>query len=469
MNPNRKLRRTLGVLLLTLAVLLNFVGCGGSVDASAPSAVTTAAPISSLQIINCERESLVVGAVFSLVTNAPSDLTDELEWSASNGSATVDDAGRVTAVAAGKVAITVRWGELWDSVLLEIVEPDTTDAPDTTDVPVTSDAPDTTDAPVTTDVPVTSDAPDTTDVPVTTEKPATTDAPDTTEELTVSPLRDEFYGNADPADSYEEALERSARGEISGALTVPDQAPTVSAYQPSVGGMLIRNSRPYYADENTYVVVDAYGAEVFRVYRGGGYITLEEVAAYVYAFGDVPANYVSNKKTGPGSSIWGEYLRLNHSAFSGSTSKYPYEPALPRISGCGGDLYYYEIDIGTTGTDCDPSYDICTYNDGYTITRGAARLVYTRYDANRNNIIDPNEKFVFYTYNHYNDFQEYLNYYGGWGETFGNITGGGTLSSKYDCNPTPYVEVVLAPLPTVARVLSVFVWVPEKDFLFSAA
>ena len=54
--------------------------------------------------------------------------------------------------------------------------------------------------------------------------------------------------------------------------------------------------------------------------------------------------------------------------------------------------------------------------------------------------------FVFYTYNHYNDFQEYLNYYGGWGEMFGNITGGGTLSSKRDYNPTPYVAVVLAEL-----------------------
>ena len=55
-----------------------------------------------------------------------------------------------------------------------------------------------------------------------------------------------------------------------------------------------------------------------------------------------------------------------------------------------------------------------------------------------------------YTYNHYNDFQEYLNYYGGWGEMFGNITGGGQISSKYDYNPTPYVEVVLAPLPGLA-------------------
>ena len=47
---------------------------------------------------------------------------------------------------------------------------------------------------------------------------------------------------------------------------------------------------------------------------------------------------------------------------------------------------------------------------------------------------------MFYTCNHYNDFREYLNYYGGWGEIFGNETGGGTLSSKTDYNPTPYVH-----------------------------
>ena len=51
------------------------------------------------------------------------------------------------------------------------------------------------------------------------------------------------------------------------------------------------------------------------------------------------------------------------------------------------------------------------------------------------------ELYVFYTYNHYNDFIEYLNYYGGWGEIFGNITGGGKISDKYNCNPTPYVPV----------------------------
>ncbi len=259
----------------------------------------------------------------------------------------------------------------------------------------------------------------------------------------------DFYGDADPADSYEEAQDRSSRGEISGSLTVPDQAPSISEYRPMSGDLYIRNNAPVFIDENTYVVFDAYGVEVFRVYRGGGYITLEEVAAYVYAFGDVPANYVSGKKVKPKDSIWGEYLRLNHTKFTGNTSKYPYEPELPRISGCGGDLTYYEIDIGTTGTDCDPGYSVEIYNNGSRITRGAARIVYTRFDANNNKIVEPNEKFLFYTYNHYNDFREYLNYFGGWGEMFGNITGGGKLSSKTDYAPTPYVPVVMGTLKEI--------------------
>ena len=32
-----------------------------------------------------------------------------------------------------------------------------------------------------------------------------------------------------------------------------------------------------------------------------------------------------------------------------------------------------------------------------------------------------------------------MNYYGGWGQTFGNVTGGGEFDSKTNCNPTPYV------------------------------
>ena len=246
-----------------------------------------------------------------------------------------------------------------------------------------------------------------------------------------------------PAGSYEEALDRTQKNQLSGYDFVPDQAPILSEYRPMQDGKYVKNTNSYYADYNTYVVVDAYGREVFRIYRGGAYITLEEVAAYVYAFGTYPANHTYTKTTSVSGNAWGKYLRSNHSKFSGSTSKYPYEPELPRISGCGGDLQYWEMDIGTTGTDCDPSYVAKIYNDGSKITRGAARIVYTWNDLNENGMADPTDIiFVFYTYNHYNDFQEYLNYYGGWGEMFGNITGGGKLSSKYDYNPTPYVPVV---------------------------
>ena len=444
--------KRIGLSVLSLILLLGvLIGCAGTQTVPATSMPE------SLEIINYGLHYMQVGDVYLLATNAPDDLCDDQQWSSSSDAVYVDSIGRITAMQEGEAIISVKLGTLSTRVLIRVVAKD--ELPGLTTPPATDPQ-----------KPTIQPIPDTTPDPVPDTTPDTN--PDPTPDpgkLPISDLRDAFYDGADPADSRAEALERSSRGELSGATEVPDQAPILSIYQPKSGGLLIRNSQPYYADEHTYVVVDAYGAEVFRVYRGGGYITLEEMAAYVYAFGDVPANYVSNKKADPDDSIWGEYLRLNHSAFSGSTSKYPYEPELPRISGCGGDLYYYEIDIGTTGNDCDPKYSPRIYNDGHSITRGASRIVYTRYDVNRNSIIDPNEKFVFFTYNHYNDFQEYLNYYGGWGVMFGNVTGGGTISSKYDYNPTPYVPSVLAPLTVKARVLSVFVWVPEKDFLWVAA
>ena len=262
----------------------------------------------------------------------------------------------------------------------------------------------------------------------------------------------EFYSNYEPADDYWDAYWRTKHGFMSGSIDPQDQAPTIADYQPMEDGKYVRNTYANFsADGNTYYIVNGYGEVVNQVFKGGAYVSLEEVAAYVFAFGDIPVNYSSSKSTKPTSSIWGEYLRVNHTKFSGSTSKYPYEPELPDISGCGGSLQYYEIDIGTTGTDCDPSYRPAVYNNGTKITRGAARIVYARFDANGDKIIDINERYLFYTYNHYNDFQEYLNYEGGWGEMFGNVTGGGTISSKYDYNPTPYVPVVRRDLVTGAQ------------------
>lgn len=258
---------------------------------------------------------------------------------------------------------------------------------------------------------------------------------------------EEFYKNYQSATSALDAYYRSIHYFMSGDISDQDQEPTVTSNQPTEDGLLIKNSYNLFSeDELTYYVIDEDGDIVNQIYKNGAYVTLEEVAAYIYAYCDVPVNYTDSKYTDPEDSDWREYLRLNNNYFSGDTSKYPYEPELPNISGIGGNLQYYEVDVGTTGTDCDPSYTSELYNDGYSITRGAARIVYSRYYTDGSDIDDFEDRYVFYTYNHYNDFQEYLNYYNGWGEMFGNITGGGTISSYSKYNPSDYVEVVLEDL-----------------------
>ena len=258
--------------------------------------------------------------------------------------------------------------------------------------------------------------------------------------------KETFYANYTTACCYADASYRTLHYLMSGSLEVPGQYAEEAAYRPMDGDKYIHNTHTWYEnDGKTYVVVDAFGREMMRIYKGAAYITLEEVAAYIYAFGgsnaNLPANYTSKKVTKVGTNPWGIYLRGNHSNFSGDTSRYPYEPELPDISGCGGRLRYFELDIGTTGTET-PGYRPALYNNGASITRGAARLVYARQDLNGNGVYEQGEIYVFYTHNHYNDFREYLNYYGGWGEMFGNVTGGGVYSSNTNCNPTPYPVTV---------------------------
>ena len=428
-------------LLLLICTLL--WGCDGVTTPpdSTPTDTVTDAPIVGMHQLNILESGplyMEVGDTLTLTTDAPAELKDGLTWTSSAPCVGITRKGVVTAQVLGKATVTVEYHGFTDSIEIEVVDKipaDTKPVETTPSDPVESNP---------------------TETPTTPDEPTDTDPETEVPPPTVIIEAERSPEGYKPAGSYEEALNRTQNGQLSGYDYVPDQAPIISDYRPMQDGKYIKNNDPYYVDENTYVVVDAYGREVFRVYRGGAYITLEEVAAYVWAFGDIPANHSTSKKTSPSSSIWGEYLRVNHTKFSGSTSKYPYEPELPRISGCGGDLTYYEMDIGTTGTDCDPGYYATIYNNGSKITRGAARIVYARFDRNGNAIIEPDEKYVFYTYNHYNDFQEYLNYYGGWGEMFGNITGGGAISSKYDYNPTPYVPVANAPIAARgARILPV--------------
>lgn len=344
--------------------------------------------LESIEIRTGEVMTLEVGTSLQLRLDA--DVTNKnVYWTVDNDNVTVDENGLVGALKTGLSEVKVSVDKVYDTIFIRVVD----------------------------------------------------DIPESDPFTSVS--QTSFYADYKPAQTYEEAVYRSKHNLMSGSIADQDQAPTLAKNQPMQDGKYIRNTHAYYSNDlNTYYVVDENGDIVNQVFKGGAYVTLEEVAAYIFAFNEIPANYTSKKSGSPSSDPWGKYLRLNHSKFSGDTSRYPYEPVLPNISGCGGNFQYYELDMGTTGTDCDPSYDIVDYNNGSKITRGAARIVYSNSTTSGKALTDINEKYLFYTYNHYNDFQEYLNYQGGWGEMFGNITGGGTLSSKYDYNPTVYEEVV---------------------------
>ena len=246
----------------------------------------------------------------------------------------------------------------------------------------------------------------------------------------------DFYATYTKSTSKIDTFFRTFHYFMSGSISTQNSAPTVSDFQPKEGELLIRNSSITYEDNDwQYNILDTNGDVVNTIFKFGAYVTLEEVAAYTLAFGDVPSNYTSLKTGNPSTDPWGAYLRLNNTYFSGNVSQYPYEPILPYISGVNdGNFMYYEIDIGTSN-----------YNNGSRISRGTSRIVYTRLKVDGTEYRDLNERYVFYTYNHYNDFQEFLNYQNGWGEIFGNVTGGGVRDNPTDYYKTPYVPVVLKP------------------------
>ena len=437
-----KIGRILAALLLICVLLINSVSCDLLPGLGAGNGGDNVERDDSFYIKSPLTVDLLIGESLTLELVIGDDLDGEVVWTSSSSCVTVDN-GVITAHEEGIAIIKAILGDKVGRVIINVKSEedssgenngssggDLTESQDGETIYIS-----------TTNDPITSDP-------------------------YVNVDEDDFYDNYTPAISYNDAYYRTKHNLMSGSIDKQDQKPTISPYRPKIDGTYVRNNLYIFSEDgNTYYVVDCYGEIAFEVYRGGAYVILEEVAAYVFAFGEPPVNQSTSKNTSPTSSVWGEYLRVNNTKFSGSTTKYPYEPELPRISGCGGDLTYYEMDVGTTGTDCDPDYEITDYNNGYNITRGAARIVYSCKDKNGNRIIDLDERYVFYTYNHYNDFQEYLNYEGGWGEMFGNVTGGGTLSSKYNYNPTPYVETVRAKISKAPAVVVIYYYVPKESLV----
>ena len=158
--------------------------------------------IKALNICVGDSITMEVGATFKLTTDLPTELASKLIWTTSDISGiTIDQNGTVCAKSVGQFTVTVTYLNLTDSIIINVISSEEA-------LPAIDEA-----------------------------------------------ARNAFYGDCDPADSYEEAIERSLKGEISGADRVPDQAPTISEYRPTSNGLFIRNSSPYFADNNTYVVV----------------------------------------------------------------------------------------------------------------------------------------------------------------------------------------------------------------------
>jgi hypothetical protein len=127
------------------------------------------------------------------------------------------------------------------------------------------------------------------------------------------------------------------------------------------------------------------------------------VALYYQGFGTVPDNYQANDSSSYSDYLatYGKSARLYTQDY---TRNYGYTTDFPTLN----QYRYFELDIG--GDSTNPSY-----NNGSRISRGAWRLVVVYQGCVQYGNTHP---VIFYTKNHYVDFQEFYNYAGGWGHLF---------------------------------------------------
>ena len=274
--------------------------------------------------------------------------------------------------------------------------------------------------------------------------------------------REAFYEDYIDAISYEDSQKRTTLGYISGSLESHNEKPNKNTvFDSSNNSYRFTNANYHYDNQNKKIAYDinTLDGTYKTIYYNAGYIHLEEVAAYILAFGEVPPNnnyYKDNKDESI--SKWGEYGRVNIGKYSNNITKYPFEPELPLSDSTGKTYKYIETDIGLqVGFTMSNGDYVGVYNNGRSIARGVCRIVFTASYSDGSKIDDINERHVFYTYNHYNDFQEYLNYYGGWSNRFGNETSGNPYCSNKSAynnlsnakKPTSYIKSILVDKNTI--------------------
>ena len=254
--------------------------------------------------------------------------------------------------------------------------------------------------------------------------------PNLTNDMYQEVNKETFYSDYSYASSYEESYYRTKHKLLSGDIT--DQGHITPDGKVMDGEVAVKCTTAHYIldTEGNYLgyIPNSVNNDSKIIWYGAAYISHNDVAAYLYAFGSVPANNNYDKSKGKSASVadWGKYGRVNVGSFSANSTKYKYQPYMPT----GQGQKYTETDFGTLGDYYTGDRSQSIYNNGYSINRGAARFCF----VNNKKSID--ERYVFYTYNHYNDFQEYLNYNGGFSIRFGNESAG----NQYCYNASDYVE-----------------------------
>lgn len=140
------------------------------------------------------------------------------------------------------------------------------------------------------------------------KEPSVSEEPSISEEEDpyINRSEEQFYANYTPAVSYQDSVYRTKHYFRSGDLGPLPYIPPKAEYQPKFGDTYIRNTDYQYTDNgNGYLVYDGNGNVIKTIYKGGAYITPDDVCAYVMAFGDKPSNYTSKKSgVSPSKELW---------------------------------------------------------------------------------------------------------------------------------------------------------------------